>query len=179
MQLLSCFPWCHLNSALPPLFSIHLSACVPKHFCLMISSLWFSQFRPLIDPLFLNQHYMRNVDCPVVLCIMVWGTGSPVVSLLSSCVNSHFNPLSQREGHHMAGTHGKDMRWFDFDSHCQRDLSLTVNVSVSVCRCVSCLRVYCLRFPQRLPEQNGQIPGIFFFFLAQGKVRPPFIDTKH
>lgn len=48
---------------------------------------------------------------------------------------------------------------------------LSVCVFVRARVFVGVYECYCLRFPERLLEQNGQIPGILSFFLAQGKVR--------
>ena len=162
MQLLRGFPWCHLNSALPPLFSIHLSACVPKHFCLMTSSLRFSQFRLLIDPLPLS---------PAPLCrllivqrvIMAWGTGSPAASSLSPRVNSHFS----REGHHMASAHAeRTSSYLVLTTPCQRDLSLAVK---HACLWESA-NVIVWGF-QRHYRSGMAKHQVHSFFLAQGKVR--------
>lgn len=142
MQLLRGFPWCHLNSALPPLFSIRLSACVPKHFCLMTSffvvfTVQAADWPPSFST---SQLLCRNVDCAVYCVIMAWGTGSPAASSLSSRVNSHFSLLLTEKGTAWPQrTHGKDKQLFGFDNQCQRDLSLTVSVCICkwVCVCES------------------------------------------
>ncbi len=104
MQLLRGCPRCHLNSALPPLFSIHLSACVPKHFCLMTSSLWFSQFRPLIDPLSFYQHYYVQCWLCSVLCyngMRDWESTSEqwvCCLLVSTAILASFSPRRAPHG---------------------------------------------------------------------------------
>lgn len=142
MQLLRGCPLCHLNSALPPLFSIHLSACVPKHFCLMTSSLCFSQFRPLIDhypplPLLSTSTTMWNVDCAVYYNGMRdWESTSEqwvCCLLVSTAILASFSP---RRAPHSQRTNGKDKQLFGFDNRCQRDLSLSVYVCVWVCLCL-------------------------------------------
>lgn len=177
MQLLRGFPWCHLNSALPPVFSIHLSACVPKHFCLMTSSLCFSQFRPLADPPVFGFFFFLKPARPQSMLIAAWaaqwrreGLGS---ELAVTFVNSHFSLLLTEKGTTWpARTHRKVWAGIGFwqalparpQPDCQGGCS-----SVDLCARVH--ECYCQRFPERPLEQNGQIPGIFFLILARGKVR--------
>lgn len=176
MQLLRGFPWCHLNSALPPVFSIHLSASVPKHFCLMTSSLCFSQFRPLADPQFLGCFFFKRTR-PQSMLIAAWaalwrceGLGS---EFAVTFVNNHFSLLLTVKGTTWpARTHGKARAgiwfWQPLPARPQPDCQC---VCSSVYLCARVHECYCRRFPERLLEQNGQIQGIFFLILARGKVR--------
>lgn len=173
MQLLRGFPWCHLNSALPPVFSIHLSACVPKHFCLMTSSLCFSQFRPLADPqvsggflgeqgrgacwLRREQRYdgVRDWEVSWLSCLS---------TTISACCSQRRAPHGQHAHTVWAGIEF----WQALPARPQPDCQCACS-SVDLCARVH--ECYCRRFPERPLEQNGQIPGIFFLILARGKVR--------
>lgn len=181
MQLLRGCPWCHLNSALPPLFSIHLSACVPKHFCLMTSSLCFSQFSPLIDPLllllffFFYLHYYVECWLCSVLCyngMRDWESESEqwvCCLLVSTAILPSFSP---RRAPHGQRTHGEDKQLFGFDNRCQWDLSLTVSVFVHKRVCLwESVNVFVWGFQREYRSRMAKHRVYSLSFLAQGKVR--------
>lgn len=99
--------------------------------------------------------------------IMAWGTGSPAVSLLSSRVNSHFSPLLAEKGTTWpVHTRKRTSSYLVLTTRASETSAWlsSARVFVRVCEC------YCLRFPETLPEQNGQTPGTLFLSRpGQGK----------